>query len=313
MEELKKTLIILAGLLTLVLPCTFAKCDCDVIVVRGDNLVDYAVASAYAFNARIPILFLQPDTEKNVIKMLLVYKELGFTKVLIIGGNNAIPEKFEKRLAYLGFEVRRIWDWDRYGTAARVAMELWRNAEECVLTLGEKQSSLLLAQKIAIEKGIPILFVKPSEIPQQTREALLMLGVKKAYLLENVSEICKELEKMSIACEILEKKSTKNLLVHKNESIFSSLILLITVLLVLFAFIFVILKTRKREYTLITPDEEKIIELLKLHGSVTQKRLVALSGFSKPKVSRILKSLEEKGIITRKKHGKTLKIVLKQR
>jgi len=60
-----------------------------------------------------------------------------------------------------------------------------------------------------------------------------------------------------------------------------------------------------------TDDEEKLIELLRMHGKTEQNKLAGLTGYSKPRISRMLRSLEERGIITRERFKKTYKIKLK--
>ena len=59
-------------------------------------------------------------------------------------------------------------------------------------------------------------------------------------------------------------------------------------------------------------NEQKIVEFLKQNGEVWQKQILAATGFSKAKVSRILRNLEERGVITKTIYGNTNKIALKK-
>ena len=62
------------------------------------------------------------------------------------------------------------------------------------------------------------------------------------------------------------------------------------------------------------PDEKKLIKVLQKHdGAMTQKDLVRESGLSKVKVSRVLKKLETKKIITKYEFGMTNRIMLEKK
>jgi uncharacterized membrane protein len=60
-------------------------------------------------------------------------------------------------------------------------------------------------------------------------------------------------------------------------------------------------------------NEQRIVEFLKQSGEVWQKQIQAATGFSKAKVSRIVRNLEERGVITKTIYGNTNKIALKQK
>ncbi len=58
-------------------------------------------------------------------------------------------------------------------------------------------------------------------------------------------------------------------------------------------------------------NEQKIVNFLKENGEVWQKQIQQATSFSKAKVSRILRNLEERGVITKTIYGNTNKIALK--
>lgn len=58
-------------------------------------------------------------------------------------------------------------------------------------------------------------------------------------------------------------------------------------------------------------NEQKIVNFLKENGEVWQKQIQQATTFSKAKVSRILRNLEERGVITKTIYGNTNKIALK--
>ncbi len=60
----------------------------------------------------------------------------------------------------------------------------------------------------------------------------------------------------------------------------------------------------------LTDDEKRIIELIKEHGSITQKEICEITNMSKPKVSRIVTELEDRKIIKKEKIGRINKLRL---
>lgn len=61
---------------------------------------------------------------------------------------------------------------------------------------------------------------------------------------------------------------------------------------------------------ILTDEEKMIIELIREHGDITQKDLVEITGMTKPKVSRMVSDLEQRGIIRKVKIGRINKIVI---
>lgn len=67
----------------------------------------------------------------------------------------------------------------------------------------------------------------------------------------------------------------------------------------------------KRIVKILPPNERKIIKiLLENNNMIEQNKLVVLSGFNKVKISRILKTLELRGVVKKKNMGNTNLIVL---
>ncbi len=59
--------------------------------------------------------------------------------------------------------------------------------------------------------------------------------------------------------------------------------------------------------------EQQVVNFLKETGEVWQKQIQQATGFSKAKVSRIVRNLEERGVVTKTIYGNTNKIALKQK
>lgn len=64
---------------------------------------------------------------------------------------------------------------------------------------------------------------------------------------------------------------------------------------------------------LLDGDKKKVFgEIVEAGGEITQSDLPPRTGFSKAKITRILDYLEKKGLIIRKSHGMTNKILIKR-
>jgi putative cell wall-binding protein len=285
----------------------------DVIVVRGDMPTDYIVASIYASTKKIPLVLVDPDNIQGPVRNELAgYRSKGYQRLLIIGGESAISGGVENQLNSMGFIVSRLWDWNRYGTAARVSIDLWGEAEQVVITNGEDYGGFLVAQLAALERGTPILFIRNSTVPAETRDAISKLGTKSVILISGDPDALEELMSQGLTVQTIETVSTG---IEPGEGQEPDLLLYLLLSLVLILIILLSVKYRrgvKGSVLILTEDEERIIEILKIHGKTEQSKLAGLTDFSKPRISRMLQSLEKRGIIERKKYKKTFKIILKK-
>ena len=73
----------------------------------------------------------------------------------------------------------------------------------------------------------------------------------------------------------------------------------------------ILYKGKEKSVIDLRSDEEKVLELLK-EGPLYQSELVKQLGFSKAKVSLLLRSMERKGLIERVKEGRTYLVRLKE-
>ncbi|MEM3154169.1 MAG: winged helix-turn-helix transcriptional regulator [Candidatus Woesearchaeota archaeon] len=73
---------------------------------------------------------------------------------------------------------------------------------------------------------------------------------------------------------------------------------------------------QKQKKKVIVPSlidkEQQVVDFLKQNGEVWQKQIQQATGFSKAKVSRILRNLEERGVVQKTIYGNTNKISLKK-
>ncbi len=309
--EIGKVAVLTALVLLLSPSAAEAFVSYDVIVVRGDIPTDYITASIYASTEKVPLVFVNPDSIQPQIKSeLMGFRERGYQLLLIIGGESAISKTVENNLKDMGFIVNRLWDWNRYGTAARVAIDLWGESSEVVITNGEDYSGFLIAQHAALEKGVPILFINNATIPDETRDAIRKLGVKSAVLISSEKSAEDAVNTLGLAVETIETSMLKETAEDIPTLLEFYLIFSLTVIIILAAAVIFRFKGDKGGIFLLGEDDEKLIEIVKMHGKTEQNKLAHLTGYSKPKISRMLRSLEERGLIEREKFKKTYKIKL---
>lgn len=319
MKKYSFLLILLSILVSTTIPVFSLESSYDVIVVRGDILVDYTVAQAYSQKEKIPILLTDPKIlSSSTKKELMGFYDEGARNVLLIGGTtDAISENIEFDIANIGFNVTRIWDWDRAGTAARVAIDLWKYSKESVIINGNVEESYLIASKFAMKRGIPILVTNENDLPVSTREALEKTGVKKVYVVGPLisDDVVKTLISSGVTVERLGKDiniSDVKGLDEESLNLKVDIISLISGLILGIVFLFLIFRFRKDNSVpvfVLTEDERKLVQALK-NGEDRQEKLPEATNFSRPKVTRLVMDLESKGIIFREKKGKTYKIKL---
>lgn len=92
---------------------------------------------------------------------------------------------------------------------------------------------------------------------------------------------------------------------------------LITASIALIAIIGVILFYRKEKKDVVSgvlsSDEKKIVSMIESNVEITQKQVVKDTGFSKAKVSKIIRRLEEMGIVEKMPHMTTNKLKIKNK
>ncbi|MEE8402384.1 MAG: cell wall-binding repeat-containing protein [Candidatus Hydrothermarchaeaceae archaeon] len=280
----------------------------DVILVRSDLPPDWVIAETYSHRSGIPIVATLPDVlEPHVKTQLSGYRKAGFERVLIIGGEAAISPAIQREVDSMGFATHRISEADRYGTSARVAIELYSGSEWAVLVSGEDFEDLLTARRVANEMGAPILFAKHDEVPVSVLNAMRRIGVAKTVLVgldleDYLAERGYAVEKNPAAAA--PAPDTKY--IHLFAGIFLGIIG--------FAALSRIKNARDRvSYTLLTRDEEKVVKtIIEGGGELMQDQLPLKTTFSRPKVSRIVSDLEGRGIISKEPDGRTQKLRVKK-
>ena len=288
--------------------------DFDVILVRNDLAYDYTLAQAYAYKYKVPIVSTSSnELDKTAEELLIGYKELGYERVAIIGGYEAISFEVQQKLEEMGFITNRFSEVDRYSTSAAIAMFLFGKSDNAVLVNGESQKALLLAQRIAINLEAPILYIKSSEVPESVLYALNFIKARDVYVVEY--DINKSIYNQLKGFNIHRIKKLKDISRKNGENFINFAFLILPIFLLLLYAIYRIVKKKREQilFEILTEDEEKIVKVIMEHGgSIRQDKLPELTNFSKPKVSRILSSLAERGIVEKKPYKKTQIVYLKQ-
>jgi putative cell wall-binding protein len=170
----------------------FATGTADTVVVAtGENFPDALSAAALAGSYSAPLLLTSTDTLWSGIPGEI--SRLGATRAIIVGGPPAVSAGVELQLDRLpGVSVTRFQGADRYATSAAIAAEVKRHelelgnafANEAFLARGDAFPDALAASPLAFARRIPILLVKPTEIPPViwTQIVTLMPNVSTAHL-----------------------------------------------------------------------------------------------------------------------------------
>lgn len=93
-------------------------------------------------------------------------------------------------------------------------------------------------------------------------------------------------------------------------AIYAVSIIIIILLMILLFIIFTRAKTRNFISGTLSEDERKVIDYIRKEVGITQKKISQLTGFSKSKMSKITRKLEEKGVVKKKPWFKTNKFDL---
>ncbi len=313
---MKKIVLALVVALAVVAQGVFAA-SYDVVIVRGDYPVDAIIGQTYAKEAGIPVVMIgRTGIGSDIEFELYGYRAQGYKNALIIGGEDSVSPSVEQDLNKLNFTVTRLWDWNRYGTAARAAVVLWEKSDTVVVTLGDQPGTLFSAGRIASDFEGPILLVETAKVPDETKTAIQELGASRIILVGNVSENVKaELSEFGG----LQPTQQTQITIAKKATDSSGLFLIgiivggLVIFLVSSLFSVGIFGNRKEVPSeIFSADEKKILKLIEGKEELRQDDLPELTGFTKQKVARITSVLEERDIIEKKKIGKTHVLILKR-
>src|SRR3989344_1741131 len=289
----------------------------DVVVVRGDYPVDLILGQTYARQAEIPLVSVSRfGITQEVEYELYGYRAQGYKNAVIIGGEDSVPPGVEQDLNRLNFTVTRLWDWNRYGTAARVAVSLWEKADTVVVTVGDRPGTLLTAGRTAFDFNSPILLVETEKVPQETKQAIQEIGASRIILIGNVSEEVKaELSELGGLQPTQQTQITIAKKAGNSKGLFLIGIIVGGLVIFLVSSLFsvgIFGQRREVRSEILSDDEKKIVKELEEKSELKQEELPKLTGFSKQKITRLTFELEERDILEKKRFGKTYILILKR-
>ncbi|WP_456475770.1 DUF7343 domain-containing protein [Candidatus Pyrohabitans sp.] len=287
--------------------------EVDVILVRSDLPQEFAVAQAYSHLSGVPIVTTpSQELSEEAREQLRGYVNLGYRNLVIIGGEKAVSLDVQREIDALGYVTRRIAEADRYGTAATFAKEFYSNSEGAILLHGESSQNLLLAMRLSASTGYPILFVRRDGVPPAVKDALTSLHVKKVLLFPHDLEASVRKELAGYEIIPVEKGFSAPRPRELKLPLAFAAGLILGVLSVL-AYLRVRKIKQRLPYEILSEDEEKVIRAITGEGGkLTQDALPALTGFSRPKISRIIKELVDRGIIEKVPKGRTHELTIKK-
>ena len=164
-----------------------------VVLARGDNFADALAGAPYAHQQDAPILLTQSDV--LTAATLAEIKRLDASKIIILGGTNAINESIENELKVKAYTIERISGDDRFGTAAAIAQKVApEGADKVVVANGMDYPDALSVASFAAQKGLPILLTQAKVMPKATEDAIEALGVNEAVVLGGETVISKEVQ-----------------------------------------------------------------------------------------------------------------------
>jgi serine protease AprX len=146
-----------------------------VVIARADVYADALAGAPYAVHSRAPLLL--SGTDRLAEATAAEITRLGAGRAVLLGGEAALSEQVGRDLEMRGIRVERIWDRNRFGTAARI-MEALPDSEEVFVAeghhddLGRGWPDALSASGLAAVETKPILLVTRERLPQET-EAML--------------------------------------------------------------------------------------------------------------------------------------------
>mgnify|MGYP001604237255 CR=1 FL=1 len=184
------------------------------------------------------------------------------------------------------------------------------------------------SKELVRQSGKNFIFSLDFLLPSKPKNAKIKLVLPEGFVLSDlepsISPKAKEIEtdgkKINIIWNV--NNSEESFIVvyrrgyfGKTESLWPIYILLILIIILIFIALFIFQRKRTKEFIsgTLSEDENKILKIIKENKEITQKKISQLAGFSKSKMSKLAKRLEDKGIIKRKRFFKTNKFELSKK
>lgn len=142
-----------------------------VVLASGANFPDALAASPLAGSYGAPILLTPPSRLPS--GLLAELRRLGSSRVIIVGGEEAVSRSVANAIKSAGYSVERIGGENRYDTAAQIAARVislngaWYRPP--IICRGDSFADALATSPIAYITGSAILLTRPDALPPETR------------------------------------------------------------------------------------------------------------------------------------------------
>lgn len=183
-------LFVILALLVLVTP-VMAQDNVDKVIVASEaNYPDALVSSAVSEKLGIPVLLTKKDELPQ--EVLTTLEDFNPQEVVVVGGPAVISDSVIFQLEG-NYNITRLWEMTRYGTAAKVASHFWpENAKSAILVEDKGNESEILGLSSNLAGDAPILPVPKGKIPASTLNQLKELNVESIKIIG--TEISEEMQ-----------------------------------------------------------------------------------------------------------------------
>lgn len=144
-----------------------------VVIASGETYTDALYGVSYANTINGPIILSK--TDRLVDESVQLIKDLGASKVTIVGGPNTVNESLIEQLEELGISeenINRIAGATRYDGSAEVARESYESPETVLIASGDIFTDALVSAPLAQKLDAPILLVRANSIVDEVEKYL---------------------------------------------------------------------------------------------------------------------------------------------
>ncbi|MGM0923217.1 MAG: cell wall-binding repeat-containing protein [Bacillota bacterium] len=149
-----------------------------VVLATGRDFPDALSGTPLAAKYHAPLLLIDGKSKtiqsKNNLPAKQEITRLGAKKVIILGGNGAIPLEVEGELRGLGLSVTRISGSNRFETSAKIAENL--PSTTAIVATGRNFPDAISVAAYASKKGYPILLSEVDTIPEKIKKSLTTIS-----------------------------------------------------------------------------------------------------------------------------------------
>lgn len=162
-----------------------------VVLASGTNYPDALAASALAGDLNAPIILTDPNGLSSETEQRIQY--LRPSRVYIIGGNAAVSQKVERRVAQVAgtdAKIIRVAGNTRYDTSLKVANQLSASSDTVIVTTGTNYADALSISPYAFATGSPVVLADPfSGLSGSALKDIKAAGYKKAIIVGGTSAV----------------------------------------------------------------------------------------------------------------------------